>query len=414
MSVPRLEINLDAIRDNARKIVEIAGANHCQVAGVTKSCGGDPLIARAMLAGGVSALADSRLENIERLRSAGIEADFMLLRSPMLSMAGPVVELVDVSLNADIQVITELGRQAVARGRTHRVILMVDVGDLREGVLPAAVLDFTRRVLDLPGISLEGLGTNLACYAGVAPTPEKMLVLINLRQAVWEATGVRLPVLSGGNSANLKMLWQGQMPLGINWLRVGEGILMGRETIGRENLPGLDTHTFTLVAEVIEIAEKPSVPEGPLGEDAFGRKPVFVDKGVRRRALVALGRQDADPATLYPAHPGVSVLGASSDHLLLDITDSGEEWYIGREVVFKLGYSTLMLAMMSPYVTKCYIGCAAYSRYSDYCNDGITRLRSTGAGSPTTVRREQNCAITGISPVGLTSSPRIGWIGTGS
>ena len=84
-SYPRLLIDLAKIEHNARVIVDLSKKQGMSVMGVTKACRGDPSVASAMLAGGVDFIADSRLENIKRLRASDIESDLVLLRTPMLS-----------------------------------------------------------------------------------------------------------------------------------------------------------------------------------------------------------------------------------------------------------------------------------------------------------------------------------------
>jgi len=73
-----LTIDLEAIEHNARAVVSALSDQDISIVGVTKVACGDPHVARAMLAGGVSALGESRLENMQRLRDAGIEAPLWL------------------------------------------------------------------------------------------------------------------------------------------------------------------------------------------------------------------------------------------------------------------------------------------------------------------------------------------------
>lgn len=352
MNSPRLEIDLTVITENTRCIVNKCKSFDGHVVGVTKSCCGDSRVARAMLAGGVTMLGDSRLENIKRMRQAGVKAEFMLLRLPMISEAAEVVDKADVSLNSELAVIRALSKSAFNQGKIHRVILMVDMGDLREGVWPADLVKTVEQIMVLPGIHLDGIGTNLACYGGVIPTKEKMEQLIELKERVKKLCGYHLPVISGGNSANLQMIWGGEMPPGINQLRIGEGILLGRETVQRSPLPGLKQDAFRLYAEIIELKEKQSVPIGKIGQDAMGNTPYFPDKGNRLRAILALGRQDVYIDGLIPNDPSLSIIGASSDHLIVDVTDSDVSWQVGMEIAFNVEYAALMSAMASPYVKK--------------------------------------------------------------
>ncbi|MCR4403445.1 MAG: alanine/ornithine racemase family PLP-dependent enzyme [Firmicutes bacterium] len=355
-AAPRVEISLDKVEENARTVVEMCRRHGIEVAGVSKVTCGDPDVAKAMLRGGVRWIADSRLANLARLRDAAVGCETVLLRAPMLCEATKAVELADMSLISSIETARALGEAARARGVEHKVILMVDVGDLREGVLPDVAVDAAARVSRVEGIGLHGIGTNVACYGGVVPTRENMSVLLHLRDRIRADLGLDLEVISGGNSSVLPLVAAGQVPQGVNQLRIGESMLLGRDVTHRRPLPGMHLDAFVFVAEAIEVARKPSVPQGQVGQDAFGRVRVFRDRGIRRRAILACGRQDVDPEGLAPLEAGIEVLGASSDHLILDVEDADREIKVGDEVRFTLSYGCLLAAMTSPYVHKVFVG----------------------------------------------------------
>lgn len=203
------------------------------------------------------------------------------------------------------------------------------------------------------GIGLLGIGTNLACYGGVIPTREKMEGLIELAHAVEERTGEGVHTVSAGNSANIPLQLSEGHPPGVNQLRIGEGILLGLETVDRTPIPGTYQDAFQVVGELVEVQRKPSLPEGDVSQDAFGHTPDIEDRGTITEGILALGRQDVDPDSLAPVSDHVSVLGASSDHLILDL--GGLDTSPGDEVKFVPGYGSLLRAMTSPYVVKVYI-----------------------------------------------------------
>lgn len=90
--------------------------------------------------------------------------------------------------------------------------------------------------------------------------------------------------------------------------------------------------------------------------NSYGQTPEFVDRGpVRRKAVCALGRQDFDAETTTALDPGVIILGASSDHLMLDVTDSTQDYKVGDVVQLQLGYFSTMRAFTSDYVEKVYL-----------------------------------------------------------
>jgi predicted amino acid racemase len=349
MSAPRLEIDLDKIQHNARVLVERLAVSGISVTGVTKATLGSPEIAGALLRAGVRTLGDSRIENIEAMRRARVSASMSLIRSPMLSQVERVVAHADVSLNTELDVISELSSAAQKSGKTHAIVLMVELGDLREGILPGDLEPIVRQALRFPNITLAGMGTNLACQSGVAPDAKNMAELSALAASIEATFGIKLGVVSGGNSANLPWALSGADKGRVNDLRLGEALLLGRETLRRQPIDGLHTDAITLVAEVIESKVKPSQPWGEIGQTAFGVKPPAMDRGDILHTILAIGHQDTDPDGLLPPS-GIEILGASSDHL---VTDSGQaRLSVGAEVRFQLNYSALVRAMTSPFVAK--------------------------------------------------------------
>jgi predicted amino acid racemase len=353
---PYVTVDLDAIERNARSIVKLCGEHGIAVTGVTKCTCGLPEVARAMLRGGVVSIGESRTQNVRRLREAGVDAPTLLLRVPPLSSVDEVVDAVDLSLNSELAVLRGLSEAARTRGRVHDVIVMVDLGDLREGVWPDDLLPFVGELLELPAIRLAGLGSNLTCYGGVIPTVHNMARLVRYAEEVEKRFGVRLERISGGNSSALPLIASGRMPRRINHVRIGEAILLGRETVQHRPWPGTRQDAFRLHAEVIELKEKPSVPIGPRSEDAFGHTLEFADRGDIERALVNVGREDVDVEGLTPLDSRLSVLGASSDYLILDVSAAAKELRVGDEVLFSLSYGALLATMDSQYVDARFTG----------------------------------------------------------
>ncbi|TVS12827.1 MAG: alanine/ornithine racemase family PLP-dependent enzyme [Wenzhouxiangella sp.] len=349
MTAPRLDVDLGRIEHNARTLVERLALRGISVTGVTKAGLGSADIANALLRAGVSALGDSRMENIERMRREQITAPISLIRSPMLSQVDRVVRSAELSLNTEWSVLKGLSSAAGQSGRSHAVLLMVELGDLREGIMPDDLADMVQVVLRLPNITLIGIGANLACHSGVVPDHNNMAELSALAESIEQTFGMRLEMVSGGNSANLDWALGAEDTGRINNLRLGEAILLGCEPLHRRPIEGLYTDAITLVAEVIEFKAKPARPWGAIAQTAFGQAPADAASGDRSRAILALGQQDVDPAGLLPP-AGIRILGASGDHLIT-CADSGGP-VVGDEVRFGLNYSALVRSMTSPYVLK--------------------------------------------------------------
>ncbi len=382
MNAPRLRIDLAKIQHNARVLVRRLGACGIQVTGVTKAGLGDQAIAQAMRLGGVRSLGDSRLRNIRALsmvahaeasdgggfnENRGSPLPVWLLRSPMLSESAETVGLVNISCNTELDILDSLSTEAVSQCLIHQVVLMIELGDLREGIVPGRLHAFIHRMMRFPGVQLVGIGTNLGCLSGVIPDARNMAELSSIASAVEHSFAMRLGIVSGGNSANLN--WASGLnvsnigrPGHVNNLRLGEAILLGREASARQAVPGLHTDAFSLVAEVIESKLKPCQPCGTVGQMAIGVRPEppgrcgqmpgqhgYPEGATRNQSILALGVQDVDAAGLTPPI-GIRVLGASSDHLIIDTGNLALR--IGSEVSFTPDYSALMRAMTSPFVSR--------------------------------------------------------------
>ncbi len=352
MTTPRIDINIAKIAHNAKELKELYGSKGVRIIGVTKVVCGDSNIADALLKSGISVLADSRIANIHRMRDAGIQAQFVLLRTPIPSQIEDVVRYTDISLNSELLVIKALSKSAVKQDTTHKLILMVELGDLREGIMPSDLEDIVRAVIEMDGIKLVGIGTNLACLGGIKPDEEKMGYLSSIARDVEEKFRLTLEFVSGGNSANYSWFISTEDTGMINNLRLGESIYLGCETLYRKPIPGLFTDAFTLITEVIESKIKPSVPYGEVCQDAFGNVPEFQDRGQIRRTILGVGLQDVLVSGLTP-RLDIDILGASSDHIIVDAKQIGLK--VGDEVEFDLNYGALLSVMTSPYVIKKYV-----------------------------------------------------------
>ena len=346
---PRIEINTDKLMYNAQQICRMTEPHGITPAAVTKGFCAIPQAASALVAGGVKILADSRIENLKKLRTLG--ARTMLLRLPMISQAEKVVKYANISLNSEWETLQALNKAAEKQNVSHQIILMVDLGDLREGIMKEEeLLKMVKKLERLKQLSLIGLGTNLTCFGAVIPDEKNLNQLVEMAEKVEAILGRKLEFVSGGNSSSVYLLMENRMPEGITNLRIGESMLLGTESAFGERVPGMYYDAFQLVAEVIEIKEKPSVPIGEIGMDAFGGKPTFEDKGIRKRAIVAVGKQDLATHPVKSLEPGVEVLGSSSDHMLLDITDAEKKYDIGSEMRFSLSYGAMLALTTSPYV----------------------------------------------------------------
>ena len=345
----RIETDLDKIEQNTRILVDRLSATGIRVTGITKAVSGSPGVGAAMLRGGACGLGDSRVQNLARLDELDTPPLRTLIRSPMLSQVTRIVDVADVSLNTEAVVLAALNQASAQQNRMHAVVLMIELGDLREGIALGDAQDAVRAVLGHSSLRLVGLGANLACQNGVIPDDRNMGVLTGLADDIEALHGISLDVISGGNSANLSWALQTHDVGRINELRLGEAILLGVDPLYRTPIPGLHTDAFTLTAEVIEVSFKPAQPWGDRAQAAFGDAPARTGSTSVQQAILAVGRQDVDPDGLQPPE-GITILGMSSDHLIVGFGD--HRIAVGDEIDFGVGYGALVRAMTSPFVTK--------------------------------------------------------------
>ena len=349
---PRLEINLSALRNNAKRIVDMCGEQGVSVVGVIKGATGIPEVAKAFADGGVDIIGSSRLEQLRDAKDFGIDKPLMLIRVPMMSEIEEVVELCAGSLNSEVSVLEALNDEATKQHKVHRVVLMADLGDLREGFWDKEeLMDVALRVEnEMDGLFLAGVGTNVGCYGSILPTPDKLQELVDIAREIEDKIGRKLDIVSGGATSSLMRIADKNIPEGINSLRIGEGILLNRDLglFYGYDLKGMRKDTFTLKAEVIEVKVKPSHPQGEIGVDAFGKRPEYVDRGMRKRALIAIGKVDyGDPDEIFLKDEGIEVLGASSDHTILDVENYLGDLKPGDVLEFDINYASIV------YLTNC-------------------------------------------------------------
>jgi predicted amino acid racemase len=336
MATPRIEIDFEKITHNALFLKDHYASKGIDIIGVTKAVCGNPDIAKILLNCGINLLADSRIQNIKRMKEAGITSPVLLLRTPLQSELNEVIEHCHISHNTEFSIIEKLSNLAFEKGSIHKIILMVELGDLREGILPSNLASILTRIKELKGIELVGIGTNLACFGGIKPDNENMEELSSIATAAEEQLGVKLRYISGGNSANYQWFNTTSDLHRINYLRLGESIYLGCDPLTRKSIPGLFTDAFTLIAEVIESNTKPSATKGDTYQDAFGQIPQFENKGLLNRAILGVGLQDVRVSGLKP-RLDIKIVGASSDHVIVDTR--AEKIKVGTELEFDLNYA---------------------------------------------------------------------------
>ncbi|MDI6601485.1 MAG: alanine/ornithine racemase family PLP-dependent enzyme [Thermoanaerobacteraceae bacterium] len=349
---PRLIIDREKLYHNACLIKNLCGKHGIEVVAVTKGYCALKGVIDVIVSAGIEKLADSRMLNIKRMRYYGIKNHIMLIRIPMLSEISDVVRYVDSVLVSEMVVLKAISEECLRQKKEIDAFIMVDVGDLREGLMPKDVSGFINEAKDLKGVNIAGIATNVGCIGGIMPDKNNIALLIEAADRAESILGRRLSVISGGSTCTLKLIDDDEMPERVNQLRIGEAILFGINDVCGRDIPGTYKDVFTLEAEVVEVKRKPSKPLGEVGFDAFGEVPHFEDRGIRKRAILALGRQDVIIDSIKPRYAGMTIVGASSDHLILDVEDYEGTIEVGDVIPFDVTYGGLLSASTSPYVEK--------------------------------------------------------------
>ncbi len=331
---PRLEINIKYQKENVEAVIRRCSKCNVNITGIIKGVNGMPEITKAFIEGGIKSIGTSRLEQIEELADNKQGISIMLIRTPMLSEIEDVIRLTDISLNTEREVILALDKEAKKQEKIHKVILMVDVGDLREGFWDEEeLLDVVSLIEDkLDNLYLAGVGTNVGCYGALEPTVETLEKLVVTADKIEARIGRKLDIISGGGSSSLMRIWDQDMPEKINHLRIGGEIMLSHtnRVVYGYDMSDLHYDSFRLKAEIVKVKTV---------TDQEGNK--------RKEAFLGIGLVDYCHAdALYPVEKGIKIRETFDDYTVVDIEDDSKDYEIGDILTFALSYGALV------YLTK--------------------------------------------------------------
>lgn len=367
MNFPRLLIDLDRLEQNARHQREIFKAHGVSVVGVNKVFSGLLPPALCLERAGYEVVAESRIRCLQKLSSLKIKK--CLLRTPALNEMEDCIRWSDISLHGQYESVQALSVACERMNRKHEVLFMIDMGDLREGLWfedYEKIRSDLEKIIALPKIALYGLGANFSCFGAIKPTKKNNEQFVAIARRLEKDLQFIIPHLSGGNCTSYSLFEKGELPRDINHLRIGGLHLFGIDYINFKYVDGFHhsqmpikrvcSPLYKLQAQIIEIGKKPSLPVGESGLNAFLQPKSFIDKGIRKRAILNLGRLDVAYENFWPIDTQVEVLGQSSDHTIIDIEDAKQAYKLGDVVEFELDYTGLLFASQAPSIEKAYIG----------------------------------------------------------
>ena len=351
----RVRIDLQKLRANLKVVRKWMEGHLSSWTLVTKVLCGHADTIRALQLLGVRSMGDSRLANLEAIERIVPDFESWYMRVSDLSSVRRVAELADVSLNSEIAVIQALNEEARRLNKIHRLIIMIELGDLREGILPGSLVNFYERIFDLSNIEVLGIGANVGCMAGVVPHVEQFTQLALYRELLELKFNRKLPMISAGSSSVLPLLLEGRLPKAVNHFRIGEAVFLGTDLVNGGTLPGLNNDVVLLEAEIAEIKEKGLVAIAETGTRTPFESETTEDfsPGQRGyRALISVGQLDTDIGGLTPVNPNHHIAGASSDITVVNIGDDSDGLKVGDTIKFRVNYPAMLRLMAGKYVTR--------------------------------------------------------------
>jgi len=351
-----ITLNKKNLLHNYRFLDKLFKENGKQWAIVTKLLCGNMDYLRVLIDMGIREIGDARISNLKNIKKIDPGIETIYIKPPAKRSIRNVVKYADASFNTEYQTIKWLSEEARRQDKLHKIIIMIELGDLREGIMGDYLVDFYAEIFNLPNIQVIGLGANLNCMHGVMPSEDKLIQLSLYKQLIEAKFKREIPLVTGGTSVVIPLIFRKQIPQAINHFRVGETLYFGNNLFNDHTIRGMKKDIFKLHAEIIEITEKPKVPIGVIDKNPSGEMfEVNEDDFGKRsnRAIIDVGVLDvADIKFIIPDDPSIEIIGGSSDMLVLDLGDNKKSYKVGDIVTFSLKYMGALRLLNSDYIEK--------------------------------------------------------------
>lgn len=348
-------LDTDKLRHNYDFLQDLFVRQGIEWGVVSKLLCGNRIFLAELIRLGVKELCDARISNLKRIKELAPEVRTVYIKPPALRIIPDVVRYADISFNTELKTLQRLSEEAVRQNKEHQVVIMIELGELREGVLRDTFLLLYEKAFLLPGIRIVGIGTHFSCISGVLPDREKLTRLVHFRKIIAERFDRQIDYVSGGSSVTIPLLIEGEVPPGTNHFRVGESLFFGTDVYHGGPLEGMYQDVLQLNAAIIELIKKPMLPDGTLGVNLEGNTPDFNADNAGKtsfRAIVDVGLLDVEYTHLTPADPAVHCIGASSDMLIVDLGENPSNYQTGDFIRFRLDYMAALRLMHSRYIRK--------------------------------------------------------------
>jgi len=322
---------------------------------VSKILSGNKIYLTELLKFDIKTISDSRVTNLQMIKSINPNIETIYIKPPAKRSISSVVKYADVSMNTEFETIKLLAEEAKKQNKIHKIIIMIELGELREGVMGDDFMAFYESVFKLENIQVVGIGTNLSCLYGVLPNHDKLIQLSLYEQLIEAKFNRQIEYVSGGSSVTIPLIFQNLLPKGINHFRVGETLFLGTDVYNNKPFKKMNADVFKLYSEIIELTEKPMNPEGKLGSNVEGEDFEFDPKNIgetSNRAIIDIGLLDVDVNHLELVDKTIKIAGASSDMIVIDLDENRKKYKVGDLIEFKLDYMGTLRILNSKYIEK--------------------------------------------------------------
>ncbi len=345
----------DRLRENYEYLDAHFRRHNKEWAVVTKLLCGNEDYLKEVLDLGTAEVCDSRISNLKKIKEMRPEVQTVFIKPPGKRNIRRVVKYADVSFNSESEIIRLLNEEAGRQGKVHKVVIMIELGDLREGIMGEHLIDFYASIFELPNIEVVAIGSNLNCLHGVMPSQDKMIQLSLYKQLIEAKFDKKIPYVTGGTSVVLPLLDQGQIPASVNHFRIGETLYFGNDLFAEAPIEGMHQDVLELYSEIIEVTEKPIIPIGTIAANPSGDVFEVDEKDFGKtsyRAIIDVGLLDISPDYLECENEDVKIVNASSDMLVVDLGKNEANHEIGDLLTFRLKYMGALSLLNSDYIEK--------------------------------------------------------------
>ncbi len=339
--MPYLSIHMPSIVENLQRVKKTCDSRGYTLLPVTKVCLSEPVIVDAFAGCGIGTVADSSLACLSRLQG---EIKRFLLKIGLHEARNGGLRC-DCLYTSSMEVLESVSER---NDGCREVFLALELGDLREGILPEELPGFIQAARALPNIEITGLGANFGCLMGKLPDGLVAEALDDAVRRVRRQTGFEFEYISFGGTAVYPALVSGTLPDRVNHVRIGEAIFFGYNLTRDEPIEGLIDDAFVLSGEILEVRNKRVDRWGVYGLNAFGEEIRNGESGFRKRAVLDFGELGAPAGGLTPLDDGVRIIGSTHDYTVVDISSCSSGYRTGGFIDFKLNYTSAARAFISP------------------------------------------------------------------